>query len=86
MSPRPPLKPGAPVNAIADNADNAADKGIQIEQLHASVEILMNQAYASLQGVSDEALEECLRDASWDLQRALGSLKYALEAYQAIRG
>jgi len=75
------------VNAIANaNSDNAADKGIEIEQLHASVEILLDLAYASCQGVSDEALEECLRDASWDLQRALGSLKYALEAYQAIRG
>ena len=61
----------------------AAAKGIEIEQLHASVEVLLDQLDISLAGASeDAALEECLREASWELQRALGSLRYAREAIE----
>ena len=67
------------MNAITAAAN--PPKGVEIEQLHASVEVLLDQLDISLAGASeDEALEECLREASWELQRALGSLRYAREA------
>lgn len=67
------------MNAIAAASPQ---KGIEIEQIHASVEVLLDQLDISLAGVRDEALEECLREASWELQRALGSLRYAREAIE----